>query len=873
VDTFSNPTKALALLEAFRDQAGDTVPADFSPLYEQYREAAEWRRAAEREADRSPWRYRRREEGATRNRDGETQTADTQPDQATDTEESRNQTVGTPPEQAPEQDRPQVRDTIDVSVSVPRTDADIRRDRYAEYMAELGQLEYDVGRSVEPYVQAGRKWLDLYSAETTPERDRVAFLVNTALPALDESLPRLIANKGKLVGEKMPGKKYESCTVRDITLAGIEMEETTRHGKMIRNVTWTELGDPGYLVYFNRAIVAEDAPLAERRSLLALILFTRFGKLWDSALEPVPEVPEKRLWETTRVELEQAGKEGDSLHLWREILTACDQGDRVGAYRLIRRLQQTRSATAFRYRDVLETLVNAVAGAVPEYQAGVLLRRAREMINTSPADALVLINVADARYGNADFPEKDTIPDLRRAAVAGLPRLDWMNGLVRQYPTQLIAPFTQDQAGTPPATSMILLQELKKLDPMPPQAKDMLPLMEALAAMEMGNWATAQPLLQEPPSLSVLTRRRVPLMVQASLVYSWGLLDDRYSSTPPQAEQVAADLRTLARPGRHADGRQVATAAMLLVEYALVTRQVSLPQEEIVRWNEVQGVADAGTKRRFLLSAVSFLVESGSAEDVLKRLAELMSSPAAQESLGLREADRELLSGVTRVLDGRQADERMVRSILARRPSEWVLRALTSVLLFQDALSSADARALSDYIVSEGLSFGPVGGTASYDLVLSRVGDALSSGDLPEALSIVQAALDLHHPSLFPYYARLLFLRAGLYALAGADGRLSGLVEEVKASPMASKLEETLARCLVRDSDSGRSKIQARTQTRLWYAWVTGAMRLHEKGDAERDKVMSWFSNEPLTLAEKRLTNGLDRFAALKWSAVANAGN
>jgi hypothetical protein len=301
----------------------------------------------------------------------------------------------------------------------------------------------------------------------------------------------------------------------------------------------------------------------------------------------------------------------------------------------------------------------------------------------------------------------------------------------------------------------------------------------------------------------------------------------------------------------------------LLAEYAIVTRQFDLSPEKILYWREVAENTFRPGKYRFFLDAASFMLAAKRTASLRSILDQLVETGEARERLNLRDNAVDFLQGMAAVLAKPESAAAFASRARAGHVNEWELRALVSLLLTCDRLAPETARELADFGGKNGLGFGPIGGSVLYDLTLARVGLALAAGDLAGAVAIVRKTLNLPFSALFPYYPRLLFLRAGLYNLAGGRGHLAALAEQVKASPMASRLEQTLARYMLHESDSARSRLRARSQCRFWFAWLLGTKRLYEQGGSERDNVMVWFAKEKNNAAEQHLLDGLDSFAAL----------
>jgi len=713
---------------------------------------------------------------------------------------------------------------------VPMTPADRRADAFLGYMGQLARLEYAMPFRVENHVEAGQRWLLEYGDDSA-ERAQVAFCVSTALPALDEVVAKLAANTEILAGVKLPQREYSRCTVRDVSLAGLVLQEHTQHGVMLRNVAWQRLENPvGVLLHLSRMVAARSTNWRDRRPFLALILFTRNGKLFEEAVTGLPETPEKAEWEAVRSTLTKAADDGKALRLWERAVEACQQGERAAAYRLLTEVQATRSAVSERYGARIEQLLGVLGTTVPDVAGGRLVRKAAEVANEDPAAALATLLLVGARYGDVDFPEKARMDRLRQTALAAMPLPEWLQQPARRFPQQVIVPFAQPpSAGVPTLAMRTYMVAAETVSELGPRAAEMVPLLEGPALVELGDWSAASRALAKVTDSAI---GALPPATRAAACYSRALVEARYGAGA--ARNVLETLRLCARAQADsgAEGQFALLPQILALEYGLCERTGEPDIQPYVFTADGLSVRGPVEPRARLILDLAALAMDRHQAGILPRLVPaVFGQSVAASDWGLSDSD--VLMARLPLAGSREAAALagVMTEVPARDVSEGHLRVAVTAALVREALDDAAWLKATEWTDLKGSTFGPVGGTAIYDLVLLRAAALLAAGNDAGALETVTWALEQNHPCLAPYYARLLFVRWGVLRLHGGGGSRE-LSEQVEAAACASRLEKALARLYVSEGlrAKARETVRESPDGRFWFEWLVTCERLGRQG-------------------------------------------
>ncbi len=817
----TNPVECVGLLESFGALYAGELPPDYRDVLAQYREAAKWRLAAERARNGQP----RPTGGQTNVPPSSGQTAGrTMDGKRTGGERDGDAEGGAPPGK-PEEGEATVRDAAAV------------KDDFAEYIAGLAAFEYTPGKSAEELMRRGEEWL-LNHPVTGDERAVVAFVVTTVLPSIDECLPKLVTLKERLVGLKFPGRRFPRARVTDLTIHEIQLEETTQHGRIARSVRWAELHDPRYLLHFwRKALTETKITIDEARPYLALMLFTNQFKIWDEILSALPPGTEKRQWEVLRVHLATGKAEGAALQLWRSANIAFAARCYSAAHRALHSLQKSRTAVARRHRERIAAMKAEAAPKVPEAHAGELLRQARRRLAVDPRESLALASLVQCRYGNADFPEKNSLLDIRRDALFRLPvRNEGMLSAARRAPESVLRPFLAPLNGNSiPALRWVL--EAARSDALTPMRKSLMPALEGAALLELGDWSGARARCETvaPESLD-----NAPGVFRGPFLFTQALLDWHFSARNPDIAGYVGAFRRMEK--RNAGTAQGLHDALLLLEYLLVVGDLERDPAEILRWREVSDAHRSSLTRRYALDALAYLVGGGRTAEAVKRLREVLGDGSGSPGHGFRPGEQAFLQRILEYLNG---DGALSAAQLREfgNLDEFSYRLLVSALVQRDARTGEGLEWLYGQATEVGGAFGPVGGSALFDTICLRVSRALAAGDADAAWSAAEWGLRLRHRALFPYFARLCFLQAGVGLLQGMTEAGTEIGVRLGAGTVASSTERALAELLEKDADRGhvRMRVRKRDEAKFWYTWLSATERLGAREAGQGKKAVARF--------------------------------
>lgn len=832
-----DPVRAVEMIEAFSKLHAGNLPQDFETVQAQCREALKWHKTAEEttsEQDRK-WRF-------------------------------DNSSEPPPGEVKKSGDTPSTADRPKGSV-IPETTADKEKsggespdtngilDDYALFIGELAQLNYRPGTNLEPLVKNGENWL-LSHPGSYEERGMVVFILNTVFPALEASLPKLITSKEELIGQRFPGRKYPNCRIKDISLGDVLLSEEMKHGNMVRSVPWAELDDPRYLLYLAKIVFDKpDTSVEMAAPFLALIIFTDQEKLWESTISRFPQTDTRRQWERLQIDFSRGSAEAEAVRIWHTALNAHAEGDLSTCANALAALEKSQTAVAFRHRERIAELEQEVNTRVPTVQAGKLLRDARRLLADDPAKALFLTSQVTAFYGNTDFPEKTDLGDIRDAALAAYPAPQWVErgaGAPHQY----VAPFLTNSFLSPPCGSSLIIHAAQKNpEQVAAVAVRMMPLLEGLAALELGDWGGAR---QQFEALDSRITARLTPRLKLSMGLAQALLDWRFSTSDPDVATMLKNLEAvfLEEPDDSPTGK---TAVVLMQEYLLIVREpVSSPAKNL-HWQNALTGENVRLVRRMIFDTLAYLIDRGEAEEPLHFIKQLLSEHEEPISTALEAGEGELLRAVGSHLE---KGIRLPASKLALPTTgdESPFRMLSAALLNTSVLGEDGAEWLYKRCEENSAAFGPVGGSGIYDIVLYRASAALSHGEIDKAIAAVEWGMSLPSTAVFPYYPRFCLLQAGLYLLKGSRGGATEAGRRLAACTLASETETALTELLDTNADRNhvRTKVRKQKAARFWYTWLAATERLGERGSSEGPKTMLWFRDTTEVRSEKRLVAALE---------------
>lgn len=867
-----HPAEAVRLLEEYAGKYKDSLPQEYHDRLRQYQVALQWRQAAEKAQERSGSLLDGEPEPTP---DGQVTPRSEQREKG-EVREQRLASLargtagagvggdsGREPAQ-PVQDvggRPE--GTAADMLAVDQTEDNRRKDDCREYIAALAAFQYEVGGSVEALVRKGNEWLAAHTGRSS-ERATVRFAVEVVLPSLEAFHPKLLTRKKALIGERLPGRKFaQEGRIKDVALQGILLEKHTQHGTVTHPVPWSALDHPAYMVFLGKRVFSgQSLSLVELRPYLALLAMTRSLKFLDAELEGVPELPEKRHWQQLRVDLESGVQEGDALVNWRASKAAYANGEYVQAYGLLQHLKSSRTSVAFRYREAVERMEQDCVRHVPHHQAGELVRKAQALLLLEPVQAVALLDTAWVRYGNVDFPERSEIDALRQKAVASLPRAEWTQSLLSR-PAGAFRPFLYEHPGLDAGFWLLLYGKLKEDEAhLPKSVRTALPNLRGLALLRAGIWDGAHELLaQEPQGHSVL-----PPGYRLCLLYGRGVTAARFGDEDVAGADVLARFHEVIQSMHVDDGSAVAGAA-LMVEYAVATEQYELEPDSVVMWAAIRHRrSDRGSKRRFVLGALGWLIEAGHVAQASTVIEQITTDASTLAGCDFSEDDGPFLKSIAQHL--RDGSGLQIPRLDVPFPfREHVVRVLLSALARRSVVSSEsqDKAESLPSLESCALHSSPIGDSVCFALVLRAVQGALLDGDAAAAVAAVDQALALPSPTLSGHFPRLCFLKAGAQALDGKWGRARETLALVRGSTVVNGTELLLSKCC--DKESGRVKLPSRVNMsrdgRFWLAWLLGARAhaLEGSGSGEVAKAAEAMGENAGSLMQKRLAFTLRRLA------------
>jgi eukaryotic-like serine/threonine-protein kinase len=751
------------------------------------------------------------------------------------------------------------------STDVPVTPGDRPADAFVAYMGKLAGLECRFPLHLEEPMKDGQDWLLSFTADSA-EGATVAFVVNTALPALEEALPKLVANAAALAGMKLPGRQYSACTVATLDMEGIALREQTRYGVVARKLAWQRLdGAPALILYLSQRTAGRAPSWSDRRPYLALALFSRNGKLYEDAVKSLPDAPEKADWDRLQTLLSRGAGEAKALRAWQRALEARRAGEWTAAYGLLLELQATRTAVAERYGERARKLAAELSAGVPGVAGGRLVREGASLLDTDANGALVRLLLAGNRYGAADFPERSGLDDLRRRAVAALPLEEWQRQQAQRQPQQIIVPFARGAAPGIPSLAARLHQAAAGSNAGDkPEPNSPLSTLEGPALLELGDWAGAERLLSK---LRDSAMAALPPAARAATWFSRGLIESRSGVVKERA--IAEELCRCSRElTDKADSEFVLLPQVLALEYGIFLRGGEADLQPYLA--QAGPLTPRGPtpnlRSRLILNLATLGLDRGQTEAATRLLVPVFGTPEAPAQWGLSAGELTLL----RLATAPSAEPRALLSALAeldaKGSTEWDLRLVASMALARAPLDEGVWRILNEWISLQGMSFGPVGGTAVYDLAVARTGQCLAGGDLKGAAATAAWALALAYPCMAPYYARLTFCRWGVARLQGVAGQHE-LAEQVEAASSANRQEKALSRLFLSEAQRGKARevVAGNTEGKFWFEWLMATERLGSAAAKDGRRGPERLTASGLPRAERVLAAGL-----VAWSAGAS---
>ncbi len=724
----------------------------------------------------------------------------------------------------------------------------------------LGRLQYDLGQAtpVEPMMQTVQEWLSAH-----PRNSEAAafmrFVHDTALPALEELKAKLVQNKDSLLGLSLTTRRRQTIVLHDITFVSIEVDAMLPgdRGKYRQALRWNQAKSEGLLDELCRLLfLRPEAALADLRTMLAFMAFTGRTSEISRLLQSRPEESlERRHWEMLPKIEAWAGKtEADGLKAWQRLLQACQEGSAATAYALAARLRKSGTVIAGLYREQLDDLLNRCQAAVPEQQGGELLRQAQAAIQQDRhAEAMPALLLAQARFGLADFPEKNGLPQRLQAVQSKLPSREWLG---EQELRQIdLAPFVFHRPSAPwPAWSAIACREAAASERRALSEHPGLAQMTEWSQLEMGDWAGP---------LASLEKKLLPISSledqtqKLAATFGAGLLQERFGASLRLAENALGQLTAGARqPG---NTRPVEIMA-LPVRYALLTRLTGrLQPRDYVLWTPgppPDGGANA--VHTFLLLALTAFLEAGDQDAVQAARQSLNHQAAAATDLNPQWL-RQLATTLQQLGETNPEINFMASPPNGEGSIAWLRLRLAAT--GERRLAAAADQPFMTLVETTGAGWPLEGGELVYTWLLRRCGDLIAVGDLEGARQRVDWSLKQPWSCLFPYYARLHFLKAGIGLLGGSRGPLADGAVCVNAATVASEAEKWFLQAMARREDPAvlLPRLPADHPVLFWGHWLSICHTLADQPAPAPLRLAAW-AGTALTGAEKHLCRTIETF-------------
>lgn len=822
------PEKCIALLEAFADEHRDVwLPPDYAGRMKDYRKAAEFR-AAMREAD----------------------------------------PIALPGSQPPEPPGPAEPATAEPQAEptatahprdLPLSREVQREDAFVQLCAQIRALPYRPGTPVERLLQQAQTWLDTYP-EDSERKPLVALAAGALLPSLADCVPRLVAGQANATGKPFSPDRRTQGVVQEITAEHLVFEERTPHGSIRRRLPWADFTDlRPVIVLANLAIGTPASTVRERRLLLALALMSRDDNAWQIVTAGLAAEPELRHWQALRLDILAADREGPAVEQWQQIHRAFAAGqDDAKTYRQATELQATRTKTAERYQAELAYIATVCAESLPGIRAGRLVREAQQTVAAAPYEALRTLTLVRARYGALDFPERGQLEGLRAQALAALERPEILLQTIDRWPAYAFCTQLHGTWGNPPHIAMLAYLELAARDNLPIPQRSLLPAGQLIALTEIGDWAAAADLL---PRIKLDRNTLFVRDFRGSLAFAAGLLGERFPRQALPTDALDILRETVAEPrGRPESTVLLATA---LADCALITRRCGEPEASLLLADAVEAAPLVQARNNFALSAIAVHLEAGRAAKAAEMLADFATNPQRRRAYGFTEDQRPLLLALEGFVSGKTGlDQESLDLPFANH--ERYFRLAVSALCARPGLAPATADRLAAAAAPHTAGFGPLGGSALYDLFLLRVADALAAGQLERARTLVEQELADPATARHPYYPRLLFIKAGLARVAGDTGKQTAIIDLVRGATFTNSGEHLLAGLL--DPGHSREQIQRELSRvgcrnlRFWGEWLEGTLRIASAPRDQRAKIANSIYLDQCAPAERLLTPALAKY-------------
>lgn len=710
--------------------------------------------------------------------------------------------------------------------------------------------------------------------------DCARFLLKTVLPSF-EKLPMVLNSDSKRASEI-------SLTVRNQKIRIVKflsnrpkyalVEWTGRGTRVQRLEKHVDLHKHGVLSGVCRSLVTGGAKdIAKDSSYLAYFALSGKGAILTQLLKEYPDSAAKAMWErlVSYEELRSGmGNERRAYALWKQIERGCLTGGLESVRHSFAELTHKYSKTAV-YQKVSSILVELAKGLTPVETVRELVSGVENGISSEEngvVDGMRRLLTWQARFGAGMSSDEEkqfercfrdvldkweykgpkdelTSPIYALGTVVDLPRYDAV------HVAYCVEKFMKD------SRSDSKWQKIRL---------KLIPFLRTLARLEMGDWKYA---LADHKHLAwkELERKEIKEintyleLFGFSSFYSRMLLLQRFRDNYERSDKLLEQLLEYPKEGSVFYGHALAAG----LEYWLLGRRGPYELDELPKCLFGEDVrkrlasVTAGyhlMKKRVFLQQLTILLESGHREEALSLLKEtqhdskvealftLASPPACAK---MRDDLLELLENAD---EGTSLEIRNPYSPLFSHFNRARLAAL-GVRVLSEENDSASMRRIGSY-----QNMGShLAGDMIFDWLLRRIGYELSLCDYASAMKLMDWALSELNHCMYPYYARLLCLRAGIMQLGGLPGGVQDAEVLIGASSVSSKSEKHMIGAAANPSKRGEYKPaeEKRHGTHFWYAWLLATERLGAEGADKEAMGDLERAGRQAGLAERSLLQGL----------------
>lgn len=692
------------------------------------------------------------------------------------------------------------------------------------------------------------KWLSEHSESQGGGRQFMEFVKGELLPQYAQLIPGLVSRKTKLIESgEIQGRDGKSYLIHDMSDMGVVLDMLEKQNRVRRPMMgWNNLVRLGIFdAMCQRGYAKED--FASARPYLAYV-----------ALIASPEFYQKALGEAGYSSASGASsgwgnvhrvktmlpsnsvyrRESEAFRSYERLVKALEAGSVQDSYRELVQLQGVRDSGLVK---VLQNeLVRLNEELNPKSIAGLaksLLDEAESKLGSDNAAALRKLMLAVNRYGlSKRYPERESEKLLKKC----------LDNLANEVGERNTWAMTVIGLGPNLNNSVQPLHEgYARMRLFLPKKRDMYggrlifeDALETANRLAFGDWAYAwqnkdellKVNLQSGQQLNIFPYGGLPLYL--SLRYASCLLEVRFTGEFEESDKLMQELCATMReslskmkfnnPGEWK--RAYNDRVVLAYTYWLLTRRTpSMPVPEYWKAGKSEVVLGNGfNQRRLLYLNSACQLERGDVAGLLKQYGELAPSELERlYSMNVRFAEE--FQGLLK--SARSGEKLVFPKHIDQQLIVDQLRLALACVGERELGSEFDGR-FRQLIEPRGHWFPQLGGDVIYCWLLRRVGNELSKGNLAGASSLVDWALDLDFACMFPYYARLNYIKSGLSMLDGKGGDVADISILVSASSCSSEAERQLLPIVLGESKQtlGSLKLSQGHELRFWHSWLRACL-------------------------------------------------